>query len=99
MSYPAEGKWMPGGPFVLQVQQDQKLIHGLVCKRVLLLPLQEQKVDVWRNEVWIASDWGLVVLDVAESPTEEVRWELMRLEMTEPDVSVFQIPQGFVTKQ
>jgi hypothetical protein len=102
--YPSEGDWLPGGRFVLKPTDDERTIYGLKCKRVSLLPIpplpiRDQATENLQGETWVAFDWGLVMLDVTEMPTEELRWEVVRVEGIEPDPAVFEVPQGFTMKE
>ncbi|MGH9455110.1 MAG: hypothetical protein ACRD2O_14195 [Terriglobia bacterium] len=98
-AYPSEHQWTPAGPFRLEFTNDRKTIHGLECTRVSLLPLQNRPAENLQGETWIAADWGLVMLDVAETPDVERRWEVLQIDRIEPDPSVFQVPEGFATRQ
>jgi hypothetical protein len=96
--FPAEDKWMPAGKFALKPTNDERTIYGLECKRVFLQPIQTQLTEDAQGELWVAFDWGLVMLDVMEMAGEELRWEVVRVDRIEPEASVFNVPEGFTGK-
>jgi hypothetical protein len=97
-AYPSEDKWMGRGPFFLKFTDEMKTIHGLECTRVSLVSTGRPDFTGWQNETWVASDWGLVMLDVADGPTGVTRWEVVRLERVEPQPFIFDVPEDFLVR-
>jgi len=96
---PSERDWMPAGPFVLKFTNDQRTIRELECKRVDILPIPGHTIEETKDEIWVALDWGIVMLDVTETAAEQLRWEVVRVERLAPEPSVFRVPEGFVVKR
>ena len=97
-TFPGEHEWMPSGPFSLKVTNEKKVIHDMECKRVALVAILGEVPQTSHDESWIAFDWGLVMLDVSETVSEEQRWEIIQVDRIEPEASLFEIPPGFAIK-
>ncbi len=95
---PGEHDWMPSGPFVMKAANERKTVHGLECQRVVLVAIPGEPPHTSHDESWVAFDWGLVLMDVSETGTEEQRWEITRVDKIEPEASRFEIPEGFAIK-
>jgi hypothetical protein len=68
-------------------------ILGVTCKKVLLSSDKARSSPA--GDVWIAYDLGVVMQDDKPQGAGWTVWRAVSLDQSEPDPSVFQIPQGY----
>ncbi len=90
-SFPSEQNWLPGGRWTFEKTNDHRVICGLSSDRVLIRPLDAKTEVASLGESWVSFEWGLVMSDVEESQEQESRWEIISVQKSEPDPSVFEL--------
>jgi hypothetical protein len=94
--YPSETAWLPDEQWKLKNTNEQKVIHDLVCNRVLLEPGNEAEEKPLKSECWVSYELGLVVLDIVEFSNKSSRWEVIDVQQVEPAISFeIEVPQDF----
>jgi hypothetical protein len=73
--------------------EESATILGVTCKKVMLSNDKTQSSSA--GEIWIAYDLGIVMQDNKPQPAGSTVWRAVSIDRSEPDASVFDIPQGY----
>jgi hypothetical protein len=73
--------------------EESAAILGVTCKKVMLSNDKTQPSSA--GEIWIAYDLGIVMQDDKPQPAASTVWRAVSIDRSEPDASVFDIPQGY----
>jgi len=73
--------------------EESAAILGVACKKVLLSNDKTQPSPA--GEIWIAHDLGIVMQDDKPQATGSTTWRAVAIDQSEPEASVFEIPQGY----
>lgn len=87
--------WAANGGWAFRFGDERRIIGGLDCVRVHVRAARAMSHGAARDEVWVAPEWGLVLLEELESARERWRWEILALERVAAPPEAFEIPAGY----
>jgi len=73
--------------------EESASILGVSCKKVILWDDKAQSHPA--GEIWIADNLGIVMQDTKPQPEGSTVWRVVSIDQSEPDPSVFEVPQGY----